>query len=105
LINEKIIANQKAGQNPDTAKPGTIYDAIITNKAFITRENIPKVRIFNGSVSKKTIGFINTLIKPSTTASTRAPIGVTMTPGIKYAVITIAIAEIIQCSSFIVISY
>lgn len=102
-----MIANQNAGQKPVTENPGTIYDANITNKALIMRENIPSVKIFSGSVSKKTIGFMNTLIRPSTTARTRAPMGVIITPGIKYAVITIAIAEIIQCSSFIgvVISY
>jgi hypothetical protein len=78
-----MIANQNAGQKPDTAKPGTTYDANITNKAFIMSENIPKVNMFNGSVSKNTIGFIKTFIRPRTTASTKAPIGVTMTPGIK----------------------
>jgi len=102
LIKEKIIANQNAGQKPDTANPGTIEDASITNKAFITRENIPRVKIFNGRVSKNTIGLINTLIKASTTARIKAPTGVTITPGNKYAVIIIAIAETIQCIIFII---
>lgn len=96
-----MIANQNAGQNPETEKPGTIYDANTTNNALINSENIPKVSMFKGSVNIKTIGFINTFIKPSTTASTSAPMGVTTTPGIRYAVIKIAIAEIIQCNSFI----
>ena len=104
-MREKIIENQKAGQKPATENPGTMYEANITKSALITRENKPRVRIFTGSVNRKITGLIKTLMRASTTASTRAPRGVTLTPGIRYADIPITIAETIQCNIFICLKF
>jgi hypothetical protein len=81
LTRESIIENQNAAQNPVTLKPGTKFDARITNKALITKENSPRVRMVSGNVISFTNGLINIFIKPKTTARTTAPIGVTFVPG------------------------
>lgn len=80
-----------------------MFPARITNKAFTIRENIPSVTTVIGNVRILTIGLIYELISPKTTAKSSAPTGVTLTPGIKYAEIIIAIEDTIQWVMFIVV--
>jgi hypothetical protein len=101
LIRETTIENKNAAQNPDTEKPGTIASANKIKSALITRENNPKVIIVIGKVRIKITGLINILIIAITTAKIIAPNNVTVTPGIKYAAINIAIVDVIQCIIFI----
>ena len=96
FIKETTIENNNAVQKPETLKSGTIFAVSIIRPAFITRENNPRVRIFNGRVNRKIIGLINIFIIPSTTARTRAARRVTVTPGIRYAAKSMASVEIIQ---------
>jgi len=92
----KTTANINAVQKPETEKPGTNPAAIITRKAFTTREKKPSVSIVRGSVRIDTTGRIKIFIKARTTASTTAPNSVTCTPGTRYAERPIATAETTQ---------
>ena len=103
LTRERTIEKKNAVQNPEISNPGTIAAARIIRSAFTTSENNPKVKMFTGNVRALMIGLMNALIRPSTTASTSAPTGVTVAPGIRYAAIPIAIADTIQCNIFIVV--
>lgn len=100
-MRESIIEKKNADQNDAIENPGTISAATITRTAFITSEKSPKVRIFIGSVRINMSGFINIFISAKTTASTRAPISVTSTPGRRYAVIMIQSVPTSQCLKFI----
>ena len=63
--------------------------------AFITKVNNPKVKIFIGKVKIINIGFKITFITPKNKASQNAAQNpVTIMPGIIYALINIAAAEI-----------
>jgi len=96
LIIESTIANKNAGQNPETAKSGTIFPARIIRRALMTREKSPSVTIVIGNVRMLMTGLINTLISAHTTAKTREPIKVTWTPGTRYAATMIDNADMIQ---------
>ncbi len=83
FIRERTIENQKAGQNPETEKPGTNFEAKRINRAFITREKSPRVSIVMGRAIIFITGFIKIFIIPKTTDNTMAPVNVTKIPGTK----------------------
>jgi hypothetical protein len=66
--NEKSSAHQKLS----TVNPGTIVVVSIIRRAFNINVNKPNVMIFTGRVRIKRIGFKNTLMTPSTTATINA---------------------------------
>jgi hypothetical protein len=65
--NDKIIEPNNAFQNPSTSNPGVIALVNISNKAFTTRENKPRVRKLSGRDINSTKGLINKFIKAITT--------------------------------------
>jgi hypothetical protein len=68
----RTIAPKNADQNPFTAKPGTKKVANLSISAFITKRKIPKVRIEIGRVRIFNINPSVALIRPITTAASRA---------------------------------
>lgn len=80
---DRTIAPQNAAQKSITIKPVMILLTNISNKAFITNENRPSVKILIGNVINIRIGFINVLIIPMTKA-TKSAVGklFTFIPGI-----------------------
>lgn len=102
-MSESTTEKSTAIQKPDIAKPGMILSARRMRSALITSEKSPSVSTLIGSVSTNTIGLMNILKIAKTIASTSAPTSVTSTPGIKYAAITIASADMIQCVIFMVL--
>lgn len=64
--------NNKAYQNPETAKPSINLSPIKIITAFITNKNNPKVTIVAGMVKKIKIGFKNVFNKAKTTATINA---------------------------------
>ena len=69
---DKTILNIRAHQNPSTLNPGTRFAASKITTALITNVNKPKVIIFIGRVRIRSMGLINALMIPKTTAATRA---------------------------------
>jgi hypothetical protein len=76
-----MIEKSMAVTNPSMVTFGTMYAARSTKAALTTSEKRPSVTIVRGNVRKETIGFIKTLIIPSTTARTTMLSGVIVTPG------------------------
>ncbi len=81
MIKDKTIENQKAVQKPATLNPGTIFEARMINRAFITSEKRPRVIMVKGSAITFTTGLMKTFIIPKTTAKTIALKSVTVVPG------------------------
>ena len=71
---ESTIPKINAAKNPSTTKPVTILLAKSINKAFKTKVNSPKVKIFMGRVRIINIGFRKALIIPKTNATARAAV-------------------------------
>jgi len=69
---ESIRLNTSAHKNPETAKPGTIAAASIIRSALITNMKSPKVNTVSGRVNIMNKGRTSALIRPSTSATTRA---------------------------------
>ncbi len=99
LTSDRIIAKKNADQKPVTSNPSTRSAAPHTRNPLMTRENNPMVKMLIGRVRIKIIGLMRMLIIANTTARTSAPTNVTLTPGKRYAVIPIAIADTIHCVS------
>lgn len=97
MIKDRTIENQKAVQKPAMLKPGTIFDASIINKAFITNEKNPKVKNVIGKVINFTTGLIKMFITPRTTARIIALTNVIVAPGIIYVAISMVNVEINKC--------
>ncbi len=57
IIAKKIATGKKLGM----LKPGTIYETVYRIKAFTTKVNNPRVKIFKGSVSIIKIGLTSKL--------------------------------------------
>lgn len=88
---ERTILYKSAHQKPSTLKPGTI--ALTNNiiRALSMSKKRPRVSIVTGSVKIMSIGFKNTLIRPKTIATMIAtPKLLTLTPGMRYALINTA---------------
>lgn len=66
------MLNIRAHQNPSTVNPGTRLAARRITTAFITNANNPKVKIVIGRVRIRRMGFMNALMIPKTTATTKA---------------------------------
>jgi hypothetical protein len=96
-MRDNTIENQKAVQKPATLKPGTIFEARMMNRAFITSEKIPRVRMVTGRAISLTTGLIKIFIIPKTTARTTAPKSVTVAPGTRYVAIIMANVETNKC--------
>lgn len=100
---DKINAPQNALQKPSTSTPGTKYAININNRAFITRTNIPKVRILIGSAKNISTGFIPRLINAITTAAISALVKLEIViPGITQPVNIMPRARISHLSSNII---
>lgn len=69
---DKSKLNNKAYQNPETAKPSIILSQIIIITALITNRKSPKVTIVTGIVNKTNIGFKNVFNRAKTTATINA---------------------------------
>ncbi len=74
LMIDKTMLNIRAHQNPSTVNPVTIFAARRIITALITNVNNPKVKIVIGRVRRRRTGFMNALIIPKTTATTRAAV-------------------------------
>ena len=98
----KINAHKKLSKT----KPGTIPATSMIRSVFRTRRNNPNVTMVTGSVSNTKTGRISPFIAPRTSAIISAVIKpATCTPCKKYAEIMIAIAEIIQWVSILIIIF
>lgn len=76
------MLKRKAGRNPSTLKPGTIFETRIIKRAFITKVNRPRVNIFIGRVRISITGLRKAFIIPNISATTKAVVRVsTLTPG------------------------
>jgi len=85
--NESTIEPKNALKNPLTSKPGVIFPASISRKAFITRVNKPRVIKFTGSDINIKTGFIKALISAIITHASIALKKFSMSmPGIIHAV-------------------
>ena len=106
FIKDKTIENNNAVQNPATSNPGTIFEAKIINRAFMTSEKRPRVSMVIGRVINLTTGLIKIFIIPKTTAKTTALGSVTVAPGTRYVAMIIANVETTKCINiFILLLY
>lgn len=80
------IEPKNADKNPSTSNPPTNADDNQNNSALIIKVNSPNVNIFIGRVINISIGRINKLIKPITTATINAVVKpLILIPGTTFA--------------------
>ena len=106
LSSENTTEPSNALKKPSTSIPGVIQPANINSSAFITKLNIPIVKIFIGRVIICITGLTNALINAMIThASIAAHILLTFIPGINQAVKIKASAKHIHLTRIIFTPY
>ena len=81
FTSESKIPKKNADQKPPTENPSINFAESKIKSAFITKEKIPKVKMFIGSAIKLITGVMKRFMIAKTIAKTKAPKTVTSTLG------------------------